>query len=200
MRQNTLGMLKCVESRASKLFTKRCIRSNLQVKAAQFFFSSVYVALLSTTRYKLLYSSRIRISRMFYLATQQQNKLIEFPVCAKVGLLLSLDILLQACEKHIHTRFSLQQFRFFSITQPQMLCHVSVHSGDRAKISVAFFDQIALFSDFNHLFESLEPGFSPYSSSTFYILDLSSKKILTTLTANFMNNFYVVNSCCSQKV
>ena len=42
-----------------------------------------------------------------------------------------------------------------------MLCHVSVHSGDRAKISVAFFDQIALFSDFNHLFESLEPGFFP---------------------------------------
>ena len=78
-----------------------------------------------------------------------------------------------------------------------MLCHVSVQSGDRAKISVAFFDQIALFSDFNHLFESLEPGFSPYSSSTFYILDLSSKKILTTLTANFMNNFYDVNSCCS---
>ena len=28
-RQNTVGMLKCVESRASKLFTKRCIRSNL---------------------------------------------------------------------------------------------------------------------------------------------------------------------------
>ena len=54
-----------------------------------------------------------------------------------------------------------------------MLCHVSVHSGDRAKISVAVFDQIALFSDFNHLFELLEPGFSPYSSSTFYILELS---------------------------
>ena len=70
---------------------------------------------------------------------------------------------------------------------------------DRAQdpISVASFDQIALFSDFNHLFELLELGFSPYSSSTFYILDLSSKNILTTLTANFMNNFHVVNSCCS---
>ena len=70
---------------------------------------------------------------------------------------------------------------------------------DRAQdpISVAFFDQIALFSDFNHLFELLELGFSPYSSSTFYILDLSSKNILTTLTANFMNNFHVVKTCCS---
>ena len=70
---------------------------------------------------------------------------------------------------------------------------------DRAQdpISVASFDQIALFSDFNHLFELLELGFSPYSSSTFYMLDLSSKNILTTLTANFMNNFHVVNSCCS---
>ena len=63
--------------------------------------------LLSTTGCKLLYLSRIRISRLFYLATQQQNKVIQFPVCAKVGVLLRLDILLQACEKHIQTRFSL---------------------------------------------------------------------------------------------
>ena len=56
-RQNTVGMLKCVKSRASKLFTKRCIRSDLKAKASQFFLSSVYVALLSTTGYKLLYSS-----------------------------------------------------------------------------------------------------------------------------------------------
>ena len=41
-----------------------------------------------------------------------------------------------------------------------MLCHVSVYSGafclrHRARdlISVAFFDRVALFSDFNHLFE-----------------------------------------------
>ena len=47
------------------------------------------------------------MSRTFYLATQQQNELIQFPVCAKVGVLLSLDILSQACEKHIQTRFSL---------------------------------------------------------------------------------------------
>ena len=44
-----------------------------------------------------------------------------------------------------------------------MLCHVSVHSGAfclrhraRDPISVAFFDRVALFSDFNHLFELLD--------------------------------------------
>ena len=99
---------------------------------------------------------------MVYLAAQQQNKLIQFPVCANVGVLFTLDILSQACEKHIQTRFSLQQFRFWSITQPIMLCHVSVHSGAfclrhraRDPISVAYFDRVALFSDFNHLFELL---------------------------------------------
>ena len=44
---------------------------------------------------------------MVYLAAQQQNKLIQFPVCANIGVLFTLDILSQACEKHIQTRFSL---------------------------------------------------------------------------------------------
>ena len=77
-----------------------------------------------------------------------------------------------------------------------MLCHVSVHGSAfclrhraRDPISVAYFDRVALFSDFNHLFELLGPGFAPYSSSAFYLLELSSKNILKTLTANFMNNF-----------
>ena len=71
-------------------------------------FSSAYVTLLSTAGYKVLkYSSRIH---MVYLAAQQQNKLIKFPVCANVGVLFTLDILSQACEKHIQTRFSLQHF------------------------------------------------------------------------------------------
>ena len=50
-----------------------------------------------------------------------------------------------------------------------MLCHVSVHidcylakTELRDLISVAYFDQVALFSDFNHLFELLGPGFAPY--------------------------------------
>ena len=79
-----------------------------------------------------------------------------------------------------------------------MLCHVSVHSGAfclrhraRDPISVAFFDRVALFSDFNHLFELLDQVFSPCSSSAFFILKLCSKNILKTLTANFMNNFHV---------
>ena len=36
--------------------------------------------------------------------TEQSYK---FQVCANVGVLFSLDILSQACEKHIKTRFSL---------------------------------------------------------------------------------------------
>ena len=44
---------------------------------------------------------------MVYLAAQQQNKLITFPVCANVGVLFTLGLLSQACEKHIQTRFSL---------------------------------------------------------------------------------------------
>ena len=62
------------------------------------------------------------------LATQQQNKLIQFPVCANICVLFSLEILTKACDKHIQTRFSLLQFRFWSITQPEILLrHVSVH-------------------------------------------------------------------------
>ena len=34
-------------------------------------------------------------------------------------------------------------------------------------ISVAFFDQVALFSDFNRLFELLGPGFPPNNSIAF---------------------------------
>ena len=61
--------------------------------------------LLSTTGYKVLkYSSQIH---MAYLAAQQQNKLIQFPVSANIGVLFSLDILSQACEKQMQTRFSL---------------------------------------------------------------------------------------------
>ena len=69
------------------------------------FFANAYVTLLCTTEYKVIkYSSRIH---MLYLAAQQQNKLIQFPLCANVGVLSTLDILSQAYEKHIQTRFSL---------------------------------------------------------------------------------------------
>ena len=69
------------------------------------FFSSAYVTLLSITGYKVLkYLSWIH---MVYLAAQQQNKLIQFPVCANVGVLFTLGILSQACEKHIQSIFSL---------------------------------------------------------------------------------------------
>ena len=68
-------------------------------------FSSAYVTLLSTTGYKVLkYLSQIH---MVYLAAQQQKKLIQFPVCANICVLFTLDILSQVCEKHIQSRFSL---------------------------------------------------------------------------------------------
>ena len=78
-----------------------------------------------------------------------------------------------------------------------MLCHVSVlqvlsdWDGARDTISLAFFDQVPLFSDFNRLFELLGPVFVPCSSNAFYILEQSSKNILKTLIANFMDNFHV---------
>ena len=99
---------------------------------------------------------------MVYLAAQQQNKLIQFPVCANVGVLFTLDILSQACEKYIQTRFSIQQFRFWIITQPIMLSCFSAQqcflpkTQSQGPISVTFFDRVALFSDFNYLFELLD--------------------------------------------
>ena len=67
-----------------------------------------------------------------------------------------------------------------------MLCHVSVHNGAfclRHRVLVAFFDRVALFSDFNHLFELLD----------LLYIGIMLKKHLKTLTANFMNNFHVGN-------
>ena len=58
-----------------------------------------------------------------------------------------------------------------------MLCYVSVHrvlsDWDRARdpISVAFFDQVAKFPDFNRLFELLGPSFARYSCNAVYILE-----------------------------
>ena len=50
-----------------------------------------FMLMLHITGYKVLkYLSWIR---MVFLAAQQQNKLIQFPVCAYVGVLFTLDIL-----------------------------------------------------------------------------------------------------------
>ena len=69
----------------------------------------------------------------------------------------------------------------------------------RDRISVAFFDRVALFSDFNHLFELLDQVLLPIAVGAFYILELYSKNILKTLTANFINNFHVGNVCFRYK-
>ena len=69
----------------------------------------------------------------------------------------------------------------------------------RDRISVAFFDRVALFSDFNHLFELLDQVLLPIAVGEFNILELYSKNILKTLTANFINNFHVGNVCFRYK-
>ena len=68
----------------------------------------------------------------------------------------------------------------------------------RDLISVAFFDRVALFSDFNHLFELLDQVLLPIAVVPLYI-GIMLKKHFKTLTANFMNNFHVGNVCFPYK-
>ena len=66
-----------------------------------------------------------------------------------------------------------------------MLCHVSVHSGAfclrplrhraRDPISVAFYDRVALFSDFNHLFELLDQVLLPIAVVPFIYWNYAQK-------------------------
>ena len=63
-----------------------------------------------------------------------------------------------------------------------MLCHVSVESGAfclrhraRDQISVAFFDGVALFSDINHLFESLDQVLLPIAVVPFIYWNYAQK-------------------------
>ena len=125
---------------------------------------------------------------------QQQNKLKQFPVCANGGVLFSLEILPQACEKHIQLDFLSSNFSF-GVLHSQKCCHVSVHRvlSDLTELGI----QVTLISEFNGLFELL--GFTSYSSNPFYILEWSSKNILKMLITNFMNNFLVRNAFCSYK-
>ena len=62
-----------------------------------------------------------------YLAAQQQNKLIQFPVCANVGVLFSLEILPQASEKHIQADYLFSNF-VCGVLHNQKCSHVLVHS------------------------------------------------------------------------
>ena len=63
----------------------------------------------------------------------------------------------------------------WSITKSEMLRHVSTQCYLRLRatdpISVAFIDQVALFSDFNRIFELHGPGFAAYDSIAFYMLE-----------------------------
>ena len=124
-----------MDSRTSQLSIKGSFGSIQRQMILSFFFSSARETLV--TLLQDIYST---VQYSTYLTrTTKHNKLIQFPVCADVGVLFVLDILLHAnlrsgdffgqlhvCKKHIQTRFSLQQFRFWSITQSEMLCYVSV--------------------------------------------------------------------------
>ena len=63
-----------------------------------------------------------------------------------------------------------------------MLCHVSVHSGAfclrhraRDRISVAFFDRVALFFYFYHLFELLDQVLLPIAVGPFIYWNYAQK-------------------------
>ena len=160
-----------MDSRTSQLSIKGSFGSIQRQMILSFFFSSARATLV--TLRQDIYST---VQYSTYLTrTTKHNKLIQFPVCANVGVLFILEILLHASKKHIQTRFSLQQFRFWSITQSEMLCYVSVQCYLRqsygSDFSMGFIDQVAIFSDFIRLFELLGPGFTPYGSSAFYILE-----------------------------
>ena len=83
-----------------------------------------------------------------------------------------------------------------------MLCLVSVHSGAfclrhraRDPISVAFFDRVALFSDFNHLFELLDQVLLPIAVVPFIYWNYAQKtfwkRSLRILWTIFMSETYV---------
>ena len=62
--------------------------------------------------------------------------------------------------------------RFEQTTNTRRLPRPKTELGIRFQsCSVAYFDQVALFSNFNRLFELLGSGFAPYSSNAFYILE-----------------------------
>ena len=66
-------------------------------------------------------------------------------------------------------------------------------------ISVAFFDRVALFCDFNHLLELLDQVLLPITVLPFIYWNYAKKNILKTLTEKFMNNFHVGNVCFPYK-
>ena len=149
---------RCMESTASKRFIKRYIWLNLWAKFTQFFF--VFECLYYATQYY----------RIYYLAAQQQNKLINFRFvlmwCA-FQLRNSATVLQEA---HTNSIFSRQQFSVLEYyTARNIISCLAAQSA--IQISVAFFYEVAVFSDFNRLFELLGPGFAPYSNNAFYILE-----------------------------
>ena len=76
--------------------------------------------------------------------TTKHNKLVQFPVCAYVGVLFSLEIRPQACENTYKLDFLISNFGFGVL--PSQKCYVMFQYSaiqDRATdpISVAFIDE-----------------------------------------------------------
>ena len=78
-------------------------------------------------------------------------------------------------------------------------CFLPLRHRARDPISVAFFDRVALSSDFNHLFELLDQVLLPIAVVPFMYWNYVQKNILKTLTVNFINNFHVGYVCFRYK-
>ena len=143
---------------------------------------------------------------MFYQAAQQQNNVIRFRFVLML-VCFSAQIFCRRLARSTHKLdFPFSKFGFLVLHSHKRYvmfkCIAVLANQDRARdpISVAYFNQVALFSDFNDLFELLGPGYAPFRSSAFYILELSSKNIFKTLAANSMNNFHVVLTHVAQSL
>ena len=92
---------KCTESRASNLIKKWCIWINLQAKAVHVLCKCLCYASLIVLQ-DIKYCT---YDLQLYRTITELELHIQFPVCPNIGVLLSLEILPQVCEKHIQTRF-----------------------------------------------------------------------------------------------
>ena len=151
---------KCMESQASKLFIKSCIWLNQQRQRMNDFFSSGFVLMLVCSLAQKFYH---RLARSTYKTDFRFSN-------------FALGV------SHSQKCYVMFQYHLTETKETELWI-------DLLKFLVAFFDLAALFSDFNHFFPLLGPGFAPYNSNAFYILEQSSKNISKMLFANVMNNF-----------
>ena len=140
-------------------------------KGCSIIFSSAYVTALSTIGYKTtLYGT--------FVAAQQQNKLLynfQFVLMLVCFSAQKFCHRLARSTKHSIFSIAISVLEYYVARNNVMSCFFvqEYHLTDTAwdPISAALFDQVASFSDLNHLCQLLGPGFAPYSSIAFYILE-----------------------------